>query len=132
SVGWDTTARVWEPGKDEPSMLLNAHADQVSAVAFSPDGGLLACADSDFAIHVWDDPRHAKQKFVLNGHTDEIRSLAFNASGTRLASAGPDRVVHIWAVTTGRLVVGRNQSARQSIAVAGKVLFSTGAKLLQA
>lgn len=132
SVGWDTTARVWEPGKDEPSMLLNAHADQVSAVAFSPDGGLLACADSDFAIHVWDDPRHAKQKFVLNGHTDEIRSLAFNASGTRLASAGADRVVHIWDVTTGRLVAGPNPSARHSIAVAGKVLFSTGANLLQA
>jgi WD40 repeat protein len=132
SVGWDTTARVWEPGKDDPIMLLNAHSDQVNAVAVSPDGGLLACADSDFSIHVWDDPRHARQKFVLNGHTDEIRALAFNPAGTRLASAGADRVVHIWDVTSGKLVAGPNPSARNSIAVAGKILFTTGGNLLQA
>jgi WD40 repeat protein len=131
SVGWDTTARVWEPGKDDPAMLLNAHSDQVNAVAESPDGGLLACADSDFTIHVWDDPRRGRQKFVLNGHTDEIRALAFNDAGTRLASAGADRVVHIWDMATGKLVAGPNPSARNSIAVAGNTLFSTGGNLLQ-
>jgi WD40 repeat protein len=132
SVGWDTTARVWEPGTDDPTMLLNAHSDQVNAVAVSPDGALLACADSDFTIHVWDDPRHARQKFVLNGHTDEIRTLAFNAAGTRLATAGADRVVHIWDVTSGKLVAGPNPSARTSIAMVGKFLFTTGGSLLQA
>jgi WD40 repeat protein len=132
SVGWDTTARVWEPGKDDPAMLLNAHSDQVNAVAFSPDGGLLACADSDFTIHVWDDPRRGRQKFVLNGHTDEIRALAFNANGARLASAGADRVVHIWDMGTGKLIAGPNPSARNSIALAENVLFSTGGNLLQA
>lgn len=132
TVGWDTTARVWEPGKDDPTMLLNAHSDQVNAVAVSPDGSLLACADSDFTIHVWDDPRHAKQKFVLNGHADEIRALAFNPAGTRLASAGADRVVHIWDLTSGKLVAGPNPSARNSIAVAGNVLFTTGGNLFQA
>jgi WD40 repeat protein len=131
SVGWDTTARVWEPGKDDPTILLNAHSDQVNAVAVSPDGGLLACADSDFTIHVWDDPRHARQKFVLSGHTDEIRALAFNSAGTRLASAGADRVVHIWDTATGKLIAGPNPSARNSIAVAGNVLFTTGGNLLQ-
>jgi WD40 repeat protein len=132
SVGWDTTARVWEPGKDDPTILLNTHSDQVDAVAVSPDGGLLACADSDFTIHVWDDPRRARQKFVLNGHTDEIRALAFNPAGTRLASAGADRVVHIWDTTTGKLIAGPNPSARNSIAVAGNILFTTGGNLLQA
>src|SRR5947209_11250043 len=131
SVGWDTTARVWEPAKDDPAMLLNAHSDQVNSVAFSPDGNLLACADSDFTIHVWDDPRRGRQKFVLNGHTDEIRALAFNANGTRLASAGADRVVHIWDMATGKLVAGPNPSARNSIAVDGSILFTTGGNLLQ-
>lgn len=131
SVGWDTTARVWEPGTNDPAMLLNAHADQVNAVAFSPDGNLLACADSDFTIHVWDDPRRGKQKFVLNGHTDEIRALAFNPAGTRLASAGADRVVHIWDMATGKLVAGPNPSARNSIALAGDTVFTTGGNLLQ-
>jgi len=132
SAGWDTAARVWEPGTDDPSMLLNAHSDQVNTVAFTPDGKLLACADSDFIIHVWEDPRRAKQTFVLNGHTDEIRALAFNANGTRLASAGADRVVHIWDMSTGKLVAGPNPSARNTIAVAGSTLFSTGGSLLQA
>src|SRR4051812_22444041 len=130
SVGWDTTARVWELDKDDPSMLLNAHSDQVNAVAISPDGGLLACADSDFTIHVWDDPRHGRQKFVLTGHTDEIRALAFNPTGTRLATAGADRVVHIWDMTSGKLVAGPNPSARNSVALAGKTLLTTGGNLL--
>ena len=132
SVGWDTTARVWEPGKDDPTILLNAHSDQVNAVAVSPDGGLLACADSDFTIHVWDDPRHARQKFVLNGHTDEIRALAFNPAGTRLASAGADRVVHIWDTATGKLVAGPNPSARTRSPWPATSCSRTGGNLLQA
>ena len=104
----------------------------MDAVAFSSDGGLLACADSDFTIHVWEDPRREKQKFVRNGNTDAIRALAFNPSGTRLASAGADRVVHIWDVKTGKLVAGPNPSARNAVAVSGQTLYGTAGTLLQA
>ena len=48
----------WPPQTD-PVMLLNSHADQVHTLAFSPDGKYLACADSDFDIHLWTDPERA-------------------------------------------------------------------------
>ncbi len=124
TAGWDTTARVWELSRPDPLMLLNAHSDQVNAIAFAQDGSI-ACADSDFAIHIWSDPRRGKARCILRGHNDEIRSLAFTRDGKHLASAGADRVVHIWDTEAGKLVAGPNPDHRHSIAVAGDLLLST-------
>ena len=44
----------------------------------------------------------------------------------RRDGAGADRVVHIWDTAPGKLIAVPNPSARNSIAVAGKVLFTTG------
>jgi WD40 repeat protein len=98
-------------------MLLNSHADQVTVVAYSPDGKYLACADSDNDIHLWLDAEAAVRGPVLRGHSDEIRSLAFSPDGTKLASAGADRVVHIWDVRDGKLLAGPNPKGRHALAV---------------
>jgi WD40 repeat protein len=135
SAGWDTTARVWEPGNQEPLILLNSHSEQVLVVAFGPDGSTLACADSDHAIHVWNDVRSGKTSFVLSGHSDEIRALTFNSSGKRLASGGVDRVVHIWDVQQGRLIAGSDPSLRNQIVLSESAerswLFSAAASTVQ-
>jgi WD40 repeat protein len=120
-------------GKADPLMLLNSHADQVLQLAYAKDGRYLACADSDFGIHVWADPRGGKVKYVLQGHSDEIRALAFSSDGNRLASAGADRVVHIWDMKSGQLVAGPNPRARHSIALLGDTtLISTAGTALRA
>jgi WD40 repeat protein len=98
-------------------MLLNSHADQVHTLAYGPDGKYLACADSDFDIHLWTNPATAGRGAVLRGHCDEIRHLSFSADGTRLASAGADRVIHVWDVRDGKLLAGPNNKGANAVAV---------------
>ncbi|HZT79565.1 MAG TPA: WD40 repeat domain-containing protein, partial [Gemmataceae bacterium] len=117
----------------EPVILLNSHATQVTALALSGDGRLLASADSGCAIHVWNLETY-RTLHVLRGHEAEVRCLAFGADGL-LASAGADRVVHLWDAWQGRRRVGGNDTglARVSVAVSpdGGRLASTGGAALR-
>jgi WD40 repeat protein len=74
---------------------------QVLAVAFSPDGKLLATGDVNHEIHIW----QADGKPLLNCRVHEgwIWSVAFSPDGKLLASSA-NRAVHLWDVQTGRTI----------------------------
>jgi WD40 repeat protein len=67
------------------------------AVAFSPDGTLLASAFSDNRVQLLK-ASDGSQLRVLTGHTETINSIAFSPDGLRLVSAGYDGVVRIWGI----------------------------------
>ncbi len=79
-------------------------ADAVRAVAFSPDGQLLAEAGRTGAITLWSVDTRQRVGTPLVGHTDWINNLAFDASGKLLASASMDGTVRLWNVDTGASV----------------------------
>ncbi|WP_410817063.1 WD40 repeat domain-containing serine/threonine protein kinase [Micromonospora sp. 050-3] len=74
--------------------------DRVSAVAFSPDGTMLASADAaTFSITFWNVADH-RAVAVIPGHTMKINALTFSPDGQTLASGGEDGVVKLWNVAT--------------------------------
>ncbi len=87
-------------GEPRERHVLAASADTVRAVAFSPDGTILATGGYDNIPRLWDVATGGKRSELL-GHTGRIESLAFSPDGRAIASGGLDGV-RLWDVATGR------------------------------
>lgn len=94
SANGDETVVLWDPKKDEPTLVLKGHKGAVAAVAFSPDGKSLASGGSDKAVRLWT-VKDGAEAGVLEGHRERITGLAYLPDGT-LLSAGADATVRIW------------------------------------
>ena len=66
---------------------LSGHSDDVHAIAFSPDGSVLASGSHDHTIKLWNlDTGDCAQ--TLLGHHNCIYAIAFSPDGLILASGG--------------------------------------------
>ncbi len=82
-----------------------AFAFEVSGVAFSHDGRLLAAtggALGEPGTIAWWDPATGRLIRSYRGHQDAITGLAYDPAGARLATAGRDGTVRLWDVASGR------------------------------
>jgi hypothetical protein len=92
-------------GKNSLKVELAVHKDAIYALAFSPDGNLLATAGYDRIIQLWDVGRVREAKgplHTLKDHSDAVYGLAFHPDGKLLASVSADRAVKVWEVATGK------------------------------
>lgn len=102
----------------------------VRALAFSPDGRLLASIEglnykSENAIKLWDTGTGAEVR-VLAGHERNVSTVAFSADGKLLASGSADQMVKLWDVAGGSLVRTLAGHTQPVLCVA----FSTDGKVL--
>jgi WD40 repeat protein len=99
---WHGEVKVWDVATGECLLTLRGHKQLVTAVAYSPDGKLLASGSQDNMVRVWD-AATGRLIHTLRDHTEALASVAFSPDGERLASAGQDRTVRLWDVASGHL-----------------------------
>jgi WD40 repeat protein len=72
---------------------LTGHAAAAIAVAYSPNGQLIASGSEDNTVKIW---RHDGQLLATLEHPDSILDVAFSPDGQLVASAGVDDTVKLW------------------------------------
>jgi len=96
----DGTIRLYADRARPPQAVLAAHAGQVLALAFSPDGMTLASGGTDGVVYLWD-VMTRQVRDSLTAHGGGVRSVAFAPDGTLLASGSDDETVRLWDALNG-------------------------------
>ena len=92
-------------------VVLRGHTDNVTEVAWSPDGVLLATASNDRTARIWNTVGGGEVA-VLRGHQDGVAGVAWSPDGSRIATASYDGAIRIWdAATRAQLRVVRAHNA---------------------
>jgi len=98
------SVRLWDTSTGRKVKDFSGLGRYARAVAFSPDGKMIAAADSNGTIGVWDmsDPTTPKR---LPGHATTVSCLVFSPNGRYLASEGSDATLFLWDLQTGAKVI---------------------------
>ena len=136
SGSWDKTVRVWDFLSTKSAVDVLRHDTDVTALAFSPDGGTLAVASLNGQISIWD-AREAQQKGSIDGRADLLggrsaiskaskrntaatacfHSLAFSADGSAVLACGVSKYACLYDVTQRHLM--RKYALSDNVALDG-------------
>ena len=112
----DKVINVWDAQTWRHQLTLEGHLDQISSLAYSPDGQRIASGSKDKTAKIWD--AHTGQCLLtLDLHTKEVTSLAYSPDGSHIVTGSEDGIAKIWGVQTGDcLLTLRHWQNVQSVA----------------
>jgi WD40 repeat protein len=114
--------------QDTNLTTLSGHTADVSQLAFSPDGKLLASSGADFVIRIWD-LAAGKEVTTISGLKMAPEALAFSRDGNLIA-AGLHSKIQIWDIAAGTGVASIETRfspiTRLAFANDGKTLLAGG------
>ncbi len=92
-TGGANTVTLWDD-KGAVVKTLKGHQGRITALAFSPDGELIASGSADQTIKLWKADGTLVQ--TLTGHQAAVTCLAFSSDGQMFASGSGDKTVRLW------------------------------------
>ncbi len=99
AIAGQKTVGVWDVDAGELKQELSGNTYATVAVAFSPDGRLVAGGDVSGRVTLWDVQTGTLEQ-TFSDHADVVDALTFSPDGKLLASGGYDLSVIIWDLKT--------------------------------
>lgn len=90
---------LWEIPDGKLQFWLKGHTDKVNALAFTPNGRMLASGSDDGTIRIWDASTGTE---MLTLSSDKPRTLTFSVDGKILASRNRNATITLWDIGTGK------------------------------
>jgi len=111
-------------GSDLTKSIFTGSFCHIYAMAVSPDGQLIAAADTHGAVFLWHSD--GQPLSAWEAHAGTVRSIAFSPNGQLLGSGGDDQLVKLWDVGTGQC----HQVLRGHQGGIGAVAFSPNGQIV--
>jgi eukaryotic-like serine/threonine-protein kinase len=107
----------WQRQTHLPLKTLRGHLEDVTAVAFSPDGQKLVTGSWDQTAKVWE-TASGRELLSLKGHSAPIWCVAFSPDGQRIVTGSWDQTAKVWEAASGRelLTIGGHSAPIRSVA----------------
>jgi WD40 repeat protein len=80
--------------------VLSGHTNDVTSLAFFPDGTSLVSGGGDSTVKLWDIQTGGVVK-TFCGHTGSVNSVSISANCTTVASGSADKTICLWDVQAG-------------------------------
>jgi WD40 repeat protein len=78
---------------------ITVNLAEITALAISSDGQIIASNGLDYSIKLWDLSTGA-EKLTLKGHCDRILAITFSPDGKIMASSSADKTIKLWDIQT--------------------------------
>lgn len=96
AVASGKTVQLFDLGSGKPGAKLNGHAENVTAVAFSPDGSKVFTGSADKTVRIWT-TADGKEQGKLET-PQPVAALAVVGDGSKVATGGGDNTIRVWNV----------------------------------
>jgi WD40 repeat protein len=106
TVCTDKQLRLWNIFTGQCYQVFSVkHTCHITALAFSPDGNIIATGSSsaDCTVKLWN-IHNGRYLQTCSGHSSGVKCITFSPDGKLLASCSRDKTIRFWNVPDGKCV----------------------------